>query len=112
MAKTTMAIVQETRERQSNARRSVVEVFRPGDRVWLKLKNINTTRPIMKLDWIALPYRVLECVGTHAVRLNTPLGIDHVFHVSLVKKTRVDPLPSQLAHNNEPGILLNNLLDP
>ena len=112
MAKTAMAIAQENQERQSNARRSVAEVFRPGDRVWLKLKNINTTRPIKKLDWIALPYRVLECVGTHAVRLNTPPGIHPVFHVSLVKKAGADPLPSQLAHDNEPGILLHNPLDP
>ena len=33
MAKTAMAIAQETQERQSNARRSVAEVFRPSDRV-------------------------------------------------------------------------------
>src|SRR3954463_751182 len=112
MAKTAMAIAQETQERQSNARRSVAEVFRPGDRVWLKLKNINTTRPIKKLDWIALPYRVLECVGTHAVRLNTPPGIHPVFHVILDKKAGADPLPSQLAHDNVPGIVLHNPLDP
>ena len=103
MAKTAMAIAQETQERQSNARCSLAEVFRPGDRVWLKLKNINTTRPIKKLDWIVLPYRGLGCVGTHAVRLNTPPGIHHVFHVSLVKKAGADPLPSQLTHDNEPG---------
>ena len=90
----------------------MAEVFHPDDHVWLKLQNINTTRPIKKLDWITLPYRVLECVGTHAVRLNTPPGIHHVFHVSLVKKAGADPLPSQLAHDNEPGILLHNPLDP
>ena len=85
MAKTAMTIAQETQERQSNARRSVAEVFRPGDRVWLKLKNINTTRPIKKFDCCP-SYHVLECVGTHAVRLNTPPSIHPVFHVNLVKK--------------------------
>ena len=112
MAKTAMAIAQETQERQSNAQSSVAEVFRPGDRVWLKLKNINTTRPIKKLDWIALPYRVLECVGTHAVRLNTAPGIHHVFHVSLIKKAGADPLFYQLAHDNEFGIVLHSPLRP
>ena len=112
IAKTAMAIAQESQERQSNARRTVAEVLRPGDRVWLKLKNIHTTRPIKKLDWIALPYRVLECVGTHAVRLNTPSGIHPVFHLSLVKKAADDPLPSQMVHDNEPGVVLHNPIDP
>ena len=49
-------------------------------------------------------------ICTHAVRLNTPPSIHPVFHVSLVKKAGVDPLPSQLTHDNEPGIVLYNSL--
>lgn len=67
MAKTAMAIAQETEERQSNAQCFVAEVFRSSDCVWLKLRNINTTRSIKNLDWMALPFCVLECIGTHAL---------------------------------------------
>ena len=82
MAKAAMAVAQEAQERHSNTRRLVGDEFRPGDRVWLKLKHVKTTWPIKKLDWIALPYRVLACIGIHAVQLDTPPGIHPVFYVS------------------------------
>ena len=56
MAKAAIAVAQEAQEHHSNIRRLVGNKFRPGDRVWLKLKHVKTTRPIKKLDWIALPY--------------------------------------------------------
>ena len=40
MAKATMAVAQEAQERHSNTRRLVRDKFRPGDRVWLKLKHV------------------------------------------------------------------------
>ena len=67
MAKAAMAVAQEAQERHSNIRRLVGDEFLPGNRVWLKLKHVKTMRPIKKLDWIALPYRVLACIGTHVV---------------------------------------------
>ena len=67
MAKAAMAVAQEAQERHSNIRRLVGDEFRPGDHVWLKLKHVKTMWPIKKLDRIALPYRVLACIGTHAV---------------------------------------------
>ena len=99
MAKAAMAVAQEAQECHPNTRRLVEDEFRPGDRVWLKLKHVKSTRPIKKLDWIALPYRVLACIGTHVVQLDTPPGIHPIFHVSLVKKAAEDPLPSQLIMN-------------
>ena len=86
MAKAAMAVVQKAQEHHSNTRRLVGDEFRLGDRVWLKLKHVKTTQPIKKLDWIALPYRVLAYIGTHDVQLDTPLKIHPIFHVSLVKK--------------------------
>ena len=67
-----MTVAQEAQERHSNTRCLVGDKFRPGDRVWLKLKRVKTMRPIKKPDWIALPYRVLTYIGTHAVQLDTP----------------------------------------
>ena len=112
MAKAAMAVAQEAQERHSNTRRLVEDEFRPGDRVWLKLKHGKTTRPIKKLDWIALLYRVLACIGTHAVQLDTPPGIHPIFHVSLVKKAAENPLPSQLTIDNEPGMIFDTSKDP
>ena len=100
MAKAAMAVAQEAQERHSNTRRLVGDDFCLGDRVWLKLKHVKTTRPIKKLDWIALLYQVLACISTHVVQLDTPPGIHPVFHVSLVKKAAEDPLPSQLTIDN------------
>ena len=104
--------LQEAQERHSNTRRLVGDEFRPRDRVWLKLKHVKTTRPIKKLDWIALPYRVLAYIDTHAVQLDTPAGIHLVFHVSLVKKGAEDPLPSQLTIDNEFGMIFDTPEDP
>ena len=112
MAKAAMAVAQEAQERHSNTRRLVGDEFRPGDCVWLKLKHVKTTRPIKKLDWIALSYRVLTCIGTHAVQLDTPLGTHLVFHVSLVKKAAEDPLRSQLTIDNELGMIFDTPEDP
>ena len=105
MAKAAMAVAQEAQEHHSNIRRLVGDEFRPGDCVWLKLKHGKSMRPIKKLDWIALPYRVLACIGTHAVQLDTLPGIHPVFHVSLVKKAGEDPLPSQLTIDNESDMI-------
>ena len=59
MAKADMAVVQEAQERHSNTRRLVGDEFRPGDRVWLKLKHVETTEPIKNL--IGLPF-LIECL--------------------------------------------------
>ena len=112
MTKAAMAVAQKAQERHSNRQCLVGDEFRPGDRVWLKLKHVKTTRPIKKLDWIALPYRVFTCIRTHAVQLDTPPGIHPIFHVSLVKKAAEDPLPSQLTTDNEPGMIFDTPEDP
>ncbi|KAL5594183.1 uncharacterized protein BROUX77_007530 [Berkeleyomyces rouxiae] len=101
-AQASMAFALETQERHANRGRQAAEAFKVGDRVYLRLRNVRTIRPSKTLDWLALPYRVIQVVGTHAVKLDTPTGIHPVFHVSLVRRARDDPLPSQVLANPEP----------
>ena len=44
--------------------------------------------------------------------IDTLLGIQSVFHVSLVKKAVEDPLLSQLTINNEPNMIFDTPEDP
>ncbi|KAL2885130.1 retrovirus polyprotein [Ceratocystis lukuohia] len=97
-----MALAQEVQERHANKGRQVAESFQVGDKVYLKLKNVRTLRPSKKLDWLALPYKVIGLVGSHAVKLDTPYSIHPVFHVNLVRRHREDQLPSQVFSNPEP----------
>ncbi|KAL5621355.1 hypothetical protein BROUX41_001229 [Berkeleyomyces rouxiae] len=101
-AQASMAFALETQERHANRGRQAAEAFKVGDRVYLRLRNVRTIRPSKTLDWLALPYRVIQIVGTHAVKLDTPTGIHPVFHVSLVRRARDDPLPSQVLLHHEP----------
>ncbi len=77
------------------------EAFRVRDKVWLRLKNVRSTRPNKKLDWLTLPYQVTELVGLHTLQLNVPPGIHDVFHVDLVKRAASDALPSQMQDSLE-----------
>ena len=64
----------------------------------------------MKLDWLALPYWVLELIGSHAVRLDVPRGVHDVFHVNLLRRAADDPLPSQQLENIEhPALLVHGV---
>jgi len=65
-------------------------VIEPGDKVWLKSKNIRTTRPSNKLDHKQIgPYTILEKVGSRAYKLDLPASVKlhPVFHISLLEPT-------------------------
>lgn len=111
LAKAAMAIAQESEERHSNIRRLVGDELHSRDCVWLRLKHVKTTRPIKRLDWIAHSYRLLACIGTPAVCLDTPPRIHPIFHVSLVQKAGEDPLPFKVTIDNEPGMILDTPAD-
>ena len=101
MAQAAMAAAQDAQERAANRSRRDHARYEVGDGVYLKLKNIRTDRPSKKLDWIAAPYRILEKMGTHTYRLDTPPGIHPVFHASLLKSKASDPLESQTREHVE-----------
>jgi hypothetical protein len=72
-------------------------VLNPGDTVWLKRKNIRTTRLSGKLDHKQIgPYKILERVGSRAYKLDLPatVKLHPVFHISLLEPTAsTEPIP-------------------
>ena len=63
-----------------------------GDKVWLDRRNIETIRPMKKLDHKKLgPFEVLEQVNPVSYRLKLPLSMTRlhdVFHISLLTPVR------------------------
>lgn len=95
LAQASLASAQELQEHYSNEYRQSAPQYKVGDKVWLDLRNIRTDRPSKKLDARNAKYTVLEPVGSHAYRLDTPPGIHNVFHTWLIRPAADDPLPSQ-----------------
>ncbi|OJD09782.1 hypothetical protein ACJ73_10094 [Blastomyces percursus] len=105
-AEASMASAQQDQEDRTNEQRDPAEQYKVGDLVWLNLKNIRTTRPSRTLDYRHAKYKVLEVVGSHNYRLNTPPGIHDVFHTSLLRRAATDPFPSQKTSDwQPPGIV-------
>ncbi|XP_044718768.1 reverse transcriptase (RNA-dependent DNA polymerase) domain-containing protein [Hirsutella rhossiliensis] len=65
-AQAAIASAQEQQEKNANSRRQPSDQFKPGDKVWLRLRNIRSNRPSKKLDWLSAKYTVLETIGSHA----------------------------------------------
>ena len=76
--------------------------FQSGDKVWLSLMNIRTDRTTKKLDTKYAKFTVLEVIGSHSYRLDTPPGIHNVFHTRLLRPASCDPLPSQVQDDSQP----------
>jgi hypothetical protein len=86
---------------QANRKRHPDPVLREGDRVWLRRKNVKTTRPSSKLDYKLMgPYTILERVGTRAYKLDLPASvkIHPVFHISLLELAQptLTPIPGHV----------------
>ncbi|XP_044721407.1 Pol [Hirsutella rhossiliensis] len=82
-AQAAIASAQEQQEKNANSRRQPSDQFKPGDKVWLRLRNIRSNRPSKKLDWLSAKYTVLETIGSHACRLDTPGNTQRVPRVAL-----------------------------
>jgi hypothetical protein len=102
-AEASMANAQQVQEEITNRKRQQAPSFKINDKVWLNLKNIRTERPTRKFDAKNAKYTVTEVIGSHSYRLDTPPGIDNVFHSKLLRLAGTDPLPSQVQTDAQPG---------
>jgi hypothetical protein len=94
-----------------DAKRIESPQYKVGDLVLLSLRNIKTKRPSKKLDLRrAGPYPIIECIGSHAYRLQLPptMKIHNVFHTSLLHRyrqpsysTQSDARPGPVEVDNE-----------
>jgi hypothetical protein len=105
-AQSAMAEAQQLQEQATNRSREEAPRYQAGDKVWLSLENIKTDRPSKKLDQKYAKYTVIEPIGSHAYRLNTPPGIHDVFHTRLLRPANDEPLPGQITSDAQPPALL------
>ena len=79
-----------------------------GDMVWLLPRNIRTTRPCKKLDYMKIgPFKILTRIGTSAYKLDplASMRIHNTFHISLLKLYNDNKLPSQRSEPPLPIII-------
>jgi hypothetical protein len=101
-AQMAMAGAQQEQERQANRQRNASPAYKVGDKVWLDLRNIRTTRPSKKLSSRSAKFTVLEVVGPHSYRLDVPGEGHKVFNVDLLRPASTDPFPSQKQDDTQP----------
>ena len=110
-AKLAMAAAQEKYEYQTNKHCMPARQYQVGDKVWLDLWNIKIDWPSRKLDMKHMKYKVIKRIGSHAYRLDTPLGIHNVFHTQLLRPAAENPFPSQnMAEYQKAAILVDGEL--
>ncbi|MBW0581117.1 hypothetical protein O181_120832 [Austropuccinia psidii MF-1] len=85
-------------KKSADRNRAIPPNFQPGDKVWLALKNIKTTRPTKKLSerWLG-PFEVLKKIGKHSYHLKLPQqwkSVHPVFHVSLLEQVKQSTIPN------------------
>lgn len=105
-AQAAIAMAQEKQQHQANKTRTAAPQYKEGDWVFLNLRNVKTTRPSKKLDWLHCKYQVVRQVNSHSYQLDVPGRIHPVFHVDLLRPAPNDPLPSQKVGDSQPGPLL------
>jgi hypothetical protein len=109
VAQSVTVVAQQMIEAQANRKRVQSPEFREKDKVWSNLANIRTNRLSKKLDAKHAKYTVIELIGSHACRLDTPPGVHNVFNNKLLRLAANDPLPSQVQDDSQPPpVLIRN----
>ena len=91
-----IAEAQQEQETQWNRHRQQGTRYIVGDKVWLSTENIKTKRPKKSLDHRYQKFTVIEVLGTHTYRLDTPPPIYNVFHSKLLRPASSNPLLGQV----------------
>ena len=98
-----MAVAQQKQQQYVDKTRAQAPKYKVKDKVWLTLKDIATATENKKLDAKQAKYTILEDMGFHNFRLDTPPGIRNVFHVDKLRAASADPFPSQVSDDSHPG---------
>lgn len=106
-----MLIAQAIYESNANRSRRPCPRYFVGDQVWLSAKNLNTARPVVKLDDHNVgPFPVKRVFSNPLVielELPTSMKVHPVFHASLLSHVATDPLPGQIQEPREPVVAEN-----
>ena len=104
-----MVIAQQKQQNYIDRTKVQALTYKIKDKVWLMLKNRTTAIENKKLDAKQTKYTILENMGFHNFRFNTPPNIRNVFHVDKLRAVSKDRLFSQVSDDNHPNpSIINN----
>ncbi|KAM4061475.1 chromatin organization modifier domain-containing protein [Hirsutella rhossiliensis] len=102
LLRTNLLSAQASQEQFANANRSPAPAYRVGDMVLLSTRNIDSARPIPKLDHKFIgPFRIERVLNPHSYQLKLPHELDSIhnsFHTNLLRPSPNDPLPANTTH--------------